>query len=279
VPRIRTVKHELFEDEALARCQREARLLFVGLIAWSDDYGNQKAGAALLRGHVFPYDDDVTVPMVAAYVDELEREGMILRYEVEGECFLHLNGWAKHQRIDNAGKRLVPRSPAGDDNAKEDGDAPRPPADPPPSPSDPPPPKPKPKAPAEPSADEAPLAHLLADLVAANHPNRKRPKVSAAWASAERLLLEKDLDGLDPPIDMEGRKKQVRYVIEWTQKDDFERGVMRSMPKLRARYDDLVTKAADHYRRSRNGSGSARQSQKHERVQELLERGKAAANG
>jgi DNA-binding Lrp family transcriptional regulator len=67
----------------------------------------------------------------------------------------------------------------------------------------------------------------LADRIEAN--GSKRPKVTRRWRTAARLLL-----------DVDGRTvEQVERAIDWCQADDFWRGNVLSMPKLRERYDQL----------------------------------------
>jgi|GEM_PF-6551792 len=93
-----------------------------------------------------------------------------------------------------------------------------------------------------------PLSNLLADLVAANDPNGKRPTVTKAWLNAERLLLERD-----------GREYDVaERLIRWCQNDDFWRANVRSMPKFRHQYGTLFLQASKQSidRRRQNGSGA-----------------------
>lgn len=73
---------------------------------------------------------------------------------------------------------------------------------------------------------EALCAHL-ADRIEAN--GSKRPRITAAWRTSARLLL--DLDGRTP--------EQVRTAIDWCQADEFWRSNILSMPKLREKYDQL----------------------------------------
>lgn len=84
------------------------------------------------------------------------------------------------------------------------------------------------------------LCTLLADLVEAN--GSKRPTVSKAWRDAARLMLDKD--GRDPV--------KAAELIRWTQADDFWRGNVMSMPKFRARYDQLRLKAVAEWRTKRS---------------------------
>lgn len=110
--RIRSIKPTFPKDETLGACSRDARLLFVSL--WStccDDYGKFRAAPALLRGEVFPYDEDLSLTDLSAILLELERAGRIRLYEAGGQQYGLVVNWAKHQRIDNAGRSDFPDPP------------------------------------------------------------------------------------------------------------------------------------------------------------------------
>lgn len=79
----------------------------------------------------------------------------------------------------------------------------------------------------DPNPDVARLCEMLADLVEAN--GCKRPTVTKTWlVECERLMR---IDGRSPA--------QVEACIRWCQADGFWRANVMSMPKLRARYDQL----------------------------------------
>lgn len=69
-------------------------------------------------------------------------------------------------------------------------------------------------------------AHL-ADRMVAN--GCKRPKITKGWLDAARLMIDKDHH--DPG--------HLIAVIDWCQSDEFWRGNVLSMPKLREKYDQL----------------------------------------
>lgn len=94
-----------------------------------------------------------------------------------------------------------------------------------------------------PSVEDAPLSHLLADLVAANDPNGKRPTVSSEWAVEEDRMLR--LDGRDPA--------QAEKLIRWTQADSFWCGNVMSMPKFRKQYGQLYQAAVDESKKRKRG--------------------------
>lgn len=124
--RIRTIKPEFTQSESIGRVSRDARLLFVLLWTFVDDHGRCRGSSRLLAANLYPYDDDV-IPLIDAWLAELEKEGHIRRYDVEGSTYLDIPGWAKHQRIDNAGKSKIPECPPN--FAADRGEIPQPAAD------------------------------------------------------------------------------------------------------------------------------------------------------
>ena len=109
--RIRTIKPELWESPTLAKLPIEARYFFIGLISRADDHGNMKAEPRLLASQIFPFDEWVTADLITGWIKLLEPRH-VLTYEVEQALFLHLKGWAKHQRIDKRFPPQVPIPPA-----------------------------------------------------------------------------------------------------------------------------------------------------------------------
>jgi hypothetical protein len=93
-----------------------------------------------------------------------------------------------------------------------------------------------------PQRADAPLSHLLADLVAENDPNGKRPNVTKRWAEEEDRLIR--LDARKP--------EEAERLIRWTQADSFWRGNVLSMPKFREKYGQLYQAAVEDSQK-RNG--------------------------
>jgi uncharacterized phage protein (TIGR02220 family) len=104
--RIRTLKPEILSDERTAALSDTAFRLFTGLIVLADDYGNVRATAPWLVGQIWWAQPKP--PRVAAILGELAHVGLVSLYLVRNQLYAHLNGWQKHQRIDNAGKPHVP---------------------------------------------------------------------------------------------------------------------------------------------------------------------------
>jgi hypothetical protein len=109
--RIRTIKPELFEDEALGQCSRDARFLFVGLISHSDDHGRQRGSARLILANVFPYDEDIGPREIGQWLVELAQAGVILLYEYARQSFIEIENWGKHQRVDKVKATEFPDPP------------------------------------------------------------------------------------------------------------------------------------------------------------------------
>ncbi len=95
--RIRTIKPEFFRSRSLARCSREARTTFQGLWCEADDHGRGIADARLLKGSIWPLDDDISVADVDAHMMELAQTEHVVLYEVGGEAFYEIQKWEKHQ--------------------------------------------------------------------------------------------------------------------------------------------------------------------------------------
>jgi hypothetical protein len=105
--RIRTIKPEFWESESLGRVSREARLLFIGLFSCCDDHGRARASSRLLASRLFPYDDDA-LKKVPSWIAELQKEGCIRLYKVNGESYLDIPKWLNHQKIDKPSASKLP---------------------------------------------------------------------------------------------------------------------------------------------------------------------------
>lgn len=112
MPRIRTIKPDLWANGKIARVSRDARLLFLGLITESDDEGRLLGSPKRLAGVLFPHDSDVTATKLARWMRELSREGLARCYAHEGVEYVELPGFNEHQRISHATpSRLPPPDP------------------------------------------------------------------------------------------------------------------------------------------------------------------------
>lgn len=112
--RIRTIKPEFPHSESMGRVSRDARLLFVLLWTICDDSGRTRAASRMLASLLFPYDDGedghprTTGKEIDAWLVELEREGCVIRYSVDGTQYLQVCNWLNHQKIDKPSSSKIP---------------------------------------------------------------------------------------------------------------------------------------------------------------------------
>ena len=122
--RIRTIKPEFPQSESMGRLSRNARLLFVMLWTICDDHGRSRASSRMLASLLFPYDDDAR-GLIDGWLEELTREHCITLYEHEGQNYLEVCNWLKHQKIDHASKPLFPGPREGSRKSREGSRNPR----------------------------------------------------------------------------------------------------------------------------------------------------------
>src|SRR6185437_193627 len=108
----RSIKPEFFEDEKLATsCSIIARHLFTGLWVYADDEGRMRASPAFLKSHVLPYDETISVKEVGSLLEQLVAGKFVVLYEVNGERFLWIRNFKKHQKIDKPSPSRLPPPP------------------------------------------------------------------------------------------------------------------------------------------------------------------------
>lgn len=97
--RIRTVKPEVFSDEALGDLERQTGLpvfrVFVGLWCFADREGRFEWLPRSLRGAIAPcWDGDME-----AVLEALASKSYIIRYTVSGKDYGYIRAFTKHQRV------------------------------------------------------------------------------------------------------------------------------------------------------------------------------------
>lgn len=97
--RIRSIKPEFWTSEQVVECSPNARLMFIGLMNFADDNGVHPAKPMRIKMQVFP-GDAFNASEISSLISELESAGLIRCYEVDGEAYLQITGFTKHQRID-----------------------------------------------------------------------------------------------------------------------------------------------------------------------------------
>lgn len=96
--RMRTTGPDFCTDERLMECSRDARLLFILMKCFCDDWGIHPVSYRTLKAEVFP-GDNVSVSDMESFVGELIAQGLLETYEVAGKPYWIVTTWHE-QRID-----------------------------------------------------------------------------------------------------------------------------------------------------------------------------------
>ncbi|QXF35213.1 hypothetical protein CE143_20095 [Photorhabdus luminescens] len=91
--RSRNIKPGFFTNDDLAECEPLARLLFAGLWTIADREGRLEDKPRKIKAMVLPYDDIDCDKLLA----QLHNKNFITRYAVDGNEFIQINNWKKHQ--------------------------------------------------------------------------------------------------------------------------------------------------------------------------------------
>lgn len=102
--RIRTIKPDFWTDERLTECSMSARLLFIGLLNFADDAGNLARSAKKIKMQIFPADAVDCEPLIC----ELLAHGILIEYSVNGDKYLNIKGFLKHQVINRPSSSCIP---------------------------------------------------------------------------------------------------------------------------------------------------------------------------
>ena len=116
--RIRTIKPDFWTDEDIVECSVSARLFFIGLLNFADDNGNLVYSAKKLKMQIFPGDSFDCEPLIY----ELITHGLLIEYSVNGERFLNIKGFKRHQVINRRSKTSIPEPDFSDKEQKTGND-------------------------------------------------------------------------------------------------------------------------------------------------------------
>ncbi len=93
MPRARNIKPGFMRNEDLGECEPLARLFFAGLWMWADKAGRIEDRPKRLRAEILPYDNCDGESLVS----QLAARGFVIRYEVNGQRYLQVTNFSKHQ--------------------------------------------------------------------------------------------------------------------------------------------------------------------------------------
>ncbi|MEI3845346.1 MULTISPECIES: hypothetical protein [unclassified Microbacterium] len=111
--RIRTIKPEFWDSPGTAQASLRARLFFIAMWNWADDWGIGTANPKQLIGFAFPNDDDVTVADFPRLRTEVAECYGVQWYEVEGRPYYCIPSWDNHQKNERRASRRNPTPDQG----------------------------------------------------------------------------------------------------------------------------------------------------------------------
>ena len=107
--RIRSIKPGFWSDvKVCKKLPPLARLFFVALWNFADDFGRGRAIPRELLGFAFPYDADISANDISEWLRLMNELGMITLYEVEESPYYNVTNWAEHQKIHNPTPSQIP---------------------------------------------------------------------------------------------------------------------------------------------------------------------------
>jgi hypothetical protein len=106
--RIRTIKPEFWADAKMGKVPIGARLLFIGLWNFCDDYGVISASPRRILGEVFENDESVSEQDIKHWCHALEKLGFLQKFKADEKIWYFIKNWEKHQKIDKRSKRRNP---------------------------------------------------------------------------------------------------------------------------------------------------------------------------
>jgi|1185.fasta_scaffold53072_3 hypothetical protein len=109
--RARNLPAEFWQSETVAAWPLVARLGFIALTSYLDNYGRGLDNSRVIASFCFPYDDDVDGKTYEAWISLYAESETICRYEHGGKHWLHAPKWTEWQRLSHPGLVRVPPCP------------------------------------------------------------------------------------------------------------------------------------------------------------------------
>jgi len=108
--RNRMIKPEFWDDEKLSTVSRDARLIYIGLWNFSDDYGVVKGSASWILTRLFPYELSL-LDELKNWLKELETIHRIIPFQNSNELYYFMPKFLEHQKINRPSKQRNPEPP------------------------------------------------------------------------------------------------------------------------------------------------------------------------
>jgi hypothetical protein len=104
----RPLKSSFWDDDKVCHLSRDARLTLAGIITkMADDEGRFVATPAAIGGELYPY-DELSPSRIKRWLSEIEAEGMVTVYRVNGGTYGALRTWRRHQKPPHPTPSTIP---------------------------------------------------------------------------------------------------------------------------------------------------------------------------
>jgi len=107
------IKPAFWDDEKLSQLSRDARLVFIGMWNFSDDYGVVKGNALWLKNQIFPYDENLSKAEFEQWLNELcsDVTRSLIPFTESGEQYYYIRRFTFHQKINKPSGLRNPEAP------------------------------------------------------------------------------------------------------------------------------------------------------------------------
>jgi hypothetical protein len=107
MPRKRQIDPGIWTSHDFTERSLRQRMLFIGLISLSDDYGRGRAEPSTLRAQVFPA-DEYRASDIQDDRDALAAAGMVRLFQIDGRVYYELPTWRTYQKVDHPSQSSIP---------------------------------------------------------------------------------------------------------------------------------------------------------------------------
>lgn len=95
----RQIKATFWNDPQLLEWPWLKRIFYIGLSQLADDSGCLEESALAFKANLFPVDQEIGLPEIRRWVDELVEGEKLVRYEVGGKPCLYMRTFHRHQSL------------------------------------------------------------------------------------------------------------------------------------------------------------------------------------
>lgn len=107
MPRIRSIKPEFWDSPDTISASLRARLLYIAMWNWADDYGIGDGNLNRLISFAFP-GDDIPASDFPTLASEVQRSFSVRFYTHLGRPYYWIPTWEDHQRTEKKAKQRIP---------------------------------------------------------------------------------------------------------------------------------------------------------------------------